>query len=211
MKVIGITGGIGSGKSFVASIFSQLGIPVYDADSHAKPFMTTDPSIIKGLTENFGKTIYESNGALNKKLLSDLIFADENARLKVNSIVHPAVAIHFETWKDQHFRKPYVIKESAILFEANADKGIDFSICVTAPIDLRKERIKARDHSTNDKIQSIINNQMEEGERNSKCNFVVVNDNITPLLPQIIELNKLFSKPSKNKKATLVEQPFYLT
>lgn len=195
MKVIGITGGIGSGKSFVASIFSQLGIPVYDADSQAKLLMTTDQSIIKGLTENFGKNIYENNGVLNRKLLSDLIFKDEKDRLKVNGIVHPVVSNHFEEWKAQYVLKPYIIKESAILFEANADKGVDFTVCVSAPLELRKERIRARDHSTNDKIQSIINNQMEEVERNSKCNFIIVNDNMTPLLPQIIKLDKLFSDP----------------
>lgn len=195
MKVIGITGGIGSGKSFIASIFSQLGIPVYDADSQAKLLMTTDQSIIKGLTENFGKNIYENNGVLNRKLLSDLIFKDEKDRLKVNGIVHPVVSNHFEEWKAQYVLKPYIIKESAILFEANADKGVDFTVCVSAPLELRKERIRARDHSTNDKIQSIINNQMEEVERNSKCNFIIVNDNMTPLLPQIIKLDKLFSDP----------------
>ncbi len=196
MKVVGITGGIGSGKSFITSIFSRLGIPVYDADSQAKLLMTSDQNIIKGLTENFGETVYECNGALNKKLLSDLIFADEKVRMKVNNIVHPAVANHFKKWKEQYGQKPYVIKESAILFEAKADRGVDFTICVTAPIELRKERIRERDHSTNEKIQSIINNQMEEGTRNSKCDFIVVNDNITPLLPQIIYLDKLFSKPS---------------
>lgn len=195
MKVIGITGGIGSGKSFIASIFSQLGVPVYDADSQAKLLMTTDQSIIKGLTENFGKNIYENNGVLNRKLLSDLIFKDEKDRLKVNGIVHPVVSNHFEEWKAQYVLKPYIIKESAILFEANADKGVDFTVCVSAPLELRKERIRARDHSTNDKIQSIINNQMEEVERNSKCNFIIVNDNMTPLLPQIIKLDKLFSDP----------------
>ena len=193
MKVVGITGGIGSGKSFISSIFSHLGIPIYDADTEAKLLMVNEPRIINELIENFGKKIYTQGGELNRKLLSDLIFADKDVRLKVNAIVHPVVGQHFDTWKEKYKIKQYVIKESAILFEAKADKGVDFTICVTAPVELRKERIIARDHSTLNKIESIINNQMDEGERNSKCNFVVVNDNTIPLLPQIIKLNTLFS------------------
>jgi len=104
LKVIGITGGIGSGKSFVSTIFSQLGIPVYDADTQAKLLMVNDRGIVYSLIENFGKAIYTESGSLNRKFLSDLIFTDDKVRLKVNSIVHPAVAIHFEKW--QHNTTP---------------------------------------------------------------------------------------------------------
>lgn len=189
MLVAGITGGIGSGKTFIASIFQQLGVPVYNADKRANLLMTERKNIIAAIKELLGNESYDSNGDLNKKVISNAIFSDENIKRKVNAVVHPEVALDFDAWKTKHKDLPYIIKESAILFESGANKGVDAVICVTAPTDVRLLRVKRRDGITDEKILSIIKNQMTDKEREPLCNFWILNDGEKPLLPQIMEIH----------------------
>lgn len=193
MKAVGITGGIGSGKTFVANIFHTLGIPVYDADSAAKELMNSDLKLKSGLQKLLGMDIYNADGQLNRKKMSELIFNNVELRKKVNALIHPQVQINFENWiNKQH--APFVLKESAIMFESGAYKNLDAIICVSAPVALRIERATTRDNSDITKVTSIINAQMDEETRNKKCAFVILNDGMTALLPQVISVyNKIVS------------------
>jgi dephospho-CoA kinase len=193
MHKVGITGGIGSGKSIVSKMFLQLGAAVYDADSAAKRLMVTHEHLISQLKQNFGNDIYVDDKTLNRKKLSDLIFADDKNRLLINSLVHPAVASDFDAWcKKQN--APYVLKEAAILFESGAHVGLSQNICVDAPLELRIARVMHRDNTTREKVLSIIQSQLSDEERKSKCDFVIVNDDETALLPQVLRLHEGFLK-----------------
>ncbi|MBX3105634.1 MAG: dephospho-CoA kinase [Bacteroidetes bacterium] len=185
MKAVGITGGIGSGKTFVASLFHELGIPVYDADTAAKLLMNSDSKLKNGLQQLLGHSLYDADGNLNRKKMSELIFNDSTLRLKVNALVHPCVQLDFEKWITEQ-QAPFVLKESAILFEAGADKGLDTVICVTAPVDLRIKRTVERDKSDIAKVTAIMQAQMDDELRNKKCAFVILNDGKTALLPQVL-------------------------
>ncbi|MEZ5067034.1 MAG: dephospho-CoA kinase [Bacteroidia bacterium] len=185
MKAVGITGGIGSGKTFVASLFHELGIPVYDADTAAKLLMNSDSKLKNGLQQLLGHSLYDADGNLHRKKMSELIFNDSTLRLKVNALVHPCVQLDFEKWITEQ-QAPFVLKESAILFEAGADKGLDTVICVTAPVDLRIKRTVERDKSDIAKVTAIMQAQMDDELRNKKCAFVILNDGKTALLPQVL-------------------------
>ncbi len=189
MKAVGITGGIGSGKTFVASLFHELGIPVYDADSAAKTLMHTNPILKNELQQLLGKDIYTSDGNLNRKKMSELIFNDSTLRLKVNVLVHPRVQLDFEKWVTEQ-KAPFVMKESAILFEAGADKGLDTVICVTAPAEIRIKRTVERDKSDVAKVNAIVQAQMDDELRNTKCAFVILNDGKAALLPQVLAVHE---------------------
>lgn len=185
MKAVGITGGIGSGKTFVASLFHELGIPVYDADTAAKLLMNSDSKLKNDLQQLLGHSLYDADGNLNRKKMSELIFNDSTLRLKVNALVHPCVQLDFEKWITEQ-QAPFVLKESAILFEAGADKGLDTVICVTAPVDLRIKRTVERNKSDIAKVTAIMQAQMDDELRNKKCAFVILNDGKTALLPQVL-------------------------
>lgn len=189
MKAVGITGGIGSGKTFVASLFHELGIPVYDADSAAKTLMHTNPILKNELQQLLGKDIYTSDGNLNRNKMSELIFHDSTLRLKVNALVHPQVQLDFEKWITEQ-KSPFVLKESAILFEAGADKGLDTVICVTAPAEIRIKRTVERDKSDVAKVNAIVQAQMDDELRNKKCAFVILNDGKAALLPQVLAVHE---------------------
>ncbi len=189
MKAVGITGGIGSGKTFVAKLFHELGIPVYDADSAAKMLMHNNPILKNELQQLLGKDIYSSDGNLNRKKMSELIFNDSTLRLKVNALVHPQVQLDFEKWITEQ-KAPFVLKESAILFEAGADKGLDTVICVTAPKELRIKRTVERDKIDVAKVNTIVQSQMDDELRNKKCAFVILNDGKAALLPQVLAVHE---------------------
>ena len=130
---IGITGGIGSGKSLVCRIFGQLGVPVYDADSHAKALMTTDGILVSQIKKEFGDLSYRADGSLNRKWLGDHVFSDQEQLEKLNALVHPRVAVDYERWVSQHQHEPYVLKEAALLFEAGSHRLLNKIIVVSAP------------------------------------------------------------------------------
>ncbi|WP_417867637.1 dephospho-CoA kinase [Xanthomarina gelatinilytica] len=183
MKIVGLTGGIGSGKTTVAKQFQALGIPVYIADDEAKKLMNRSKIIKRKLIALFGDEAYKDN-TLNRSFLADKIFNNAENLEKMNAVVHPKVASHFKNWLKKQIA-PYVLKESAILFENGAYKDCDLIITVTAPLELRKNRLLKRDNTTLEKIQAIINNQWSDESKISKSHFVITNKDLEETKQQV--------------------------
>ena len=189
MLKVGITGGIGSGKSTVAKIFEVLGIPVYYADAAAKRLMNEDESLIKQVRLLFGDRAYE-NKILNREFISSQVFADAEKLGELNKVVHPATLADAEAWMKLQ-TAPYIIKEAAILFESNAHLALDLVIGVYSPTDLRIERIMKRDGSSREVVLQKMSRQMNEEEKMERCDFVLKNNEQELLLPQALELHQV--------------------
>src|SRR5690606_22408054 len=183
MEIVGLTGGIGSGKTTVAKQFQALGIPVYIADDEAKKLMNRSKIIKRKLIALFGDEAYKDN-TLNRPFLADKIFNNADNLKKMNAVVHPKVAAHFKNWLKKQIA-PYVLKESAILFENGAYKDCDLIITVTAPLELRKKRLLKRDNTTLEKIQAIINNQWSDEAKILKSHFVITNKKLEETKQQV--------------------------
>jgi len=188
MKKIGITGGIGSGKTYVASVFQSLGIPIFNADIQAKKIMTSSGKLIKLVKEEFGNDIYKDSD-LNKEKLASIVFSNSDKLQKLNSLVHPIVKEEFNNWCKKQ-TSPYVIKEAAILFESNSHIGLDAVICVSAPLDLRMKRLLNRDDYSEKEIKKRIENQISQEEKEKLSDYIIVNDEKELLLPKIIKIHK---------------------
>lgn len=191
MVRVGITGGIGSGKSLVCKVFECLGIPVYYADTRAKEIMNEDCSIITALECQFGKSVYK-NGILDKKLLAQIIFTDKSAVEFVNSLVHPAVEKDFMRWSAYHKKSEYCIQEAALLFESGIYKKLDHIITVVCPIEERVKRVIKRDGVSSDQVLARINNQWNDEQKIKLSDFLIYNDNKNSLLNQILKLHNIF-------------------
>ncbi len=190
---LGITGGIGSGKSLVCRIFACLGVPVYDADSHAKELMTTDGILISEIKKEFGDLSYHSDGTLNRQFISERVFGDEERLKTLNTLVHPRVAADYKHWLSMHADAHYVLKEAALLVETGGYVELDKLIVVSAPESLRVARVLKRDtHRTAEQIKEIMKSQMSEEEKISKADFIVMNDESKLVIPQIISIHKNF-------------------
>ncbi len=187
---VGITGGIGSGKTLVCELFRTLGIPIYNSDLRAKYLMKNNPEVKKQLIGAFGN-IYTSAGELDKEKIARIIFSDKTKLQIMNSIVHPAVEKDFEQWAEKQ-KSPYVIKESALIFESGNHKKLDFTIEVFAPLEERISRTIARDKKTAAQIRKRINSQMDEKKKIAMADFIIINDKFTPILPQVLNLHKFF-------------------
>jgi dephospho-CoA kinase len=172
-KIIGLTGGIGSGKTTIAHYIQSKGIPVYISDVEAKKVMEL-PEILTKITTAFGEEI-TSNQQLNREKLAGIVFNNPEQLKKLNAIVHPAVKKHFEQWVKQHQNHSIVVKEAAILFESGSYKDCDAVISVITPIDLRIERVVKRDNTTLEKVQQRIINQISDEERISKSDYIIRN------------------------------------
>lgn len=183
---IGVTGGIGSGKSFLSSMLKERGIPVFDSDTEAKKLMLTDVFIISSLKSLLGEDVY-TGCKLNKPLLASYIFSSADNAAKINSIVHPRVKKAFLSWADERFSggDRVVAIESAILFESGFSDVVDKIVTVVAPIDVRVSRVMSRDSTTRDKVMERINSQMGDDEKISKSDFIIENDGRKPLNEQI--------------------------
>lgn len=191
---IGITGGIGAGKSFVCRIFKVLGTPIYNADDNAKVLMTEDPELIQKIKAVFGEEAYLENGKLNRAYLANQIFKDQKKLTAINEIVHPRVAEHYNDWVTIELKKhPYVVKEAALMFKNGNYKKMDKVIVVDAPSEKRIQRIIERDHRTPLQIEAIIGKQKDEEELFNLADIKINNDDTSLLIPQIIELHKSFS------------------
>ena len=189
---IGITGGIGAGKSTVCKIFAQLGIPVYDADSRAKGLLVKDALLMGQIKEQFGAEAYFPDGSLNRVWLGQQVFGKPEQLALLNELVHPRVGEDFEHWYQQQ-QAPYVLKEAALLFESGSYKNLDAIINVTAPESLRLRRTLMRDeHRSRAQIEEIMQRQLPETERNSRAHFKIVNDDTTMVLPQVLRLHRQF-------------------
>ena len=188
MKKIGITGGIGSGKTYVSEVFRSLGIPIFYADIQAKKLMISSEKFIKLVKEEFGNDIYK-DADFNKETLASIIFSNSDKLQKLNSLVHPIVKEEFNNWCKKQ-TSPYVIKEAAILFESKSHLGLDAVICVSAPLELRKKRLFNRDNYTEKEMQNRIENQITQDDKEKLSDYIIVNDEKDLLLPQIIKIHK---------------------
>jgi dephospho-CoA kinase len=189
MLKVGITGGIGSGKSMACKIFSSFGVPVYDADSRAKFLIENDPDIVREITAVFGEEAYQG-GKYNRKFISSQVFKDKSLLSQLNKIVHPAVGKDFENWVKKSATSPYVIKEAALMNAASQQNGLDKVIVVSAPDALRIQRIQRRDPQRSlSEIEAIIKNQKTEKEFNAIADYIVYNDEVTLMIPQILEIH----------------------
>jgi len=192
---VGITGGIGSGKSLVSKIFSNLGVPVYDADSRARLLMTSDAVLINEIRKTFGDQSYSDDGKLNRDYVSKIVFNDAVKLAALNGLVHPAVARDYIRWSEENKSHPYLVKEAALLFEAGSYKTLDKIIVVQAPEELRIARVQKRDpHRDMQKIKDIIRSQMAEEEKLKRADFIVKNDESELVIPQVLALHQKFLK-----------------
>jgi dephospho-CoA kinase len=187
MIKVGLTGGIGSGKSTVASLFEIAGIPVYIADTESKRLTNTSPAIRRELAGLFGEDIYSRDGALDKKRLAALIFSDKEALNRVNAIIHPEVNRDFLQWASRQ-QAPVCAIETAILFESGFDTYVDLSVMVYAPLEVRIERTAIRDQATSEEITRRIHNQLPDERKKERAGFIIYNDNKQALIPQIEKL-----------------------
>lgn len=185
MIVVGLTGGIGSGKTTVAKLFEQLGVPIYIADIEAKRLMNTSKVIRRKLIALFGDSAYV-NDELNRKYIASKIFNDATLLAKMNNIVHPKVGKDFERWLKKQ-SSVFVIKEAAIIFEHQMQSEYDYIITVTATIEDKIERVLKRDNTTRERVLNIINNQMSDEEKINKSDFVIVNNELENTGSQVLE------------------------
>lgn len=200
MLRVGITGGIGSGKSLVCKIFAFLKIPVYDSDSRARLLYTSSTELKLAVLKHFGTESYFENGQLNSKHLARAIYTDNSKKELLNQLVHPLVGADFKHWVSVQ-SAPYILKEAAIMFESDSAQQLDKIIVITSPLEVRIDRIRKRDNwRSESEIEAIIANQWPEKELIKRADFVVANDELKPLLPQVLNLNKQLLELSKLKK-----------
>lgn len=197
--LVGITGGIGSGKSTVCKVFEVLGVPVYYADDRAKYLMQHNEPLKEALMEAFGSQIY-NDGVLDRQLLASMVFNDKGKLAKLNSLVHPAVAQDGLEWQMQHSQYPYTLREAALLFEAGIYKALHKIIVVSAPLDVRIERVMDRDNVTAEQVKARIANQWSEEEKVALADFVITNDGAHELIPQIMEVHQQLLALAKEMK-----------
>ena len=188
--IIGITGGIGSGKSMVCKVFKLLKAPVFEADKVAKELLNTHPKIKSGLIHQFGSKIYTENGTVDRKKLAKVIFNDKTQLKKMNDLVHPVVREEFEKWVTKNDQNTYVIHEAAILFESGFYKMMDYTILVSAPREKRIKWVMERDGVSRQQVEERMKNQMPEEEKQKLASVVLMNDNHNLLIPKIVEIDK---------------------
>ena len=196
MLKIGLTGGIGSGKSTVAKVFEVLGIPVYYADEEAKRLMNEDGALKEKIQELFGTESY-ANGLLNRKYIAGIVFNDPKKLEQLNALVHPVTINDANNWLQQQ-TTPYAVKEAALIFESGIQEFLDYVIGVYAPAPLRIHRAMHRDNTGREAVMARMSKQMDEEEKMRLCNFVITNDEQQLLIPQVLALHqKLMAAPDK--------------
>jgi dephospho-CoA kinase len=192
MLRIGLTGGIGSGKSTVAKVFQTLGIPVYFADEEARKLMNTSEELRASLVAHFGHEIYKDN-ILDRKYLASLVFNDSEKLAILNSLTHPATIKAAAEWMLQQ-KTPYIVKEAALLFESGANAHLDYVIGVYASLHIRVKRVADRDGVPAEEVMKRVTRQMDEEKKMKLCDFVIVNNEQQLVIPQVLALHERFSK-----------------
>lgn len=189
---VGITGGMGTGKSTVAAVFAAMGIPVFDADSTARRIMNSDPVLQQQIIASFGVEAY-AGGQLNRSWMAERVFQNEAELAVLNQLVHPAVIAAGEKWMQQQ-KTPYAIKEAAIIFESGSQRWLDFIIGVTAPLSLRIQRVMHRSQLTRDEILKRMDQQMDDAIKMKLCDAVIINDEQHALIPQVLSIHNSILK-----------------
>ena len=189
---IGLTGGIGAGKSTIAQIFKSIGIPIFNSDSYGKELLIRDKYIIKKIVHTFGDNI-QKNDIIDKEKLSKIVFSDKEKLAQLNQIIHPKVKLKFESWVRQQ-TSHYIIKESALLFETNTHQLLDKIILVKAPVDIRIQRVCKRDNRTKEEVEKIIKNQIDPNSITKEADYIINNNEQTLLTPKIIRIHHLLNQ-----------------
>ncbi len=192
--LIGITGGIGSGKSMVCRLFECLDVPVYYADSRAKWLTNHNPEIREKVIALLGPEAYGSNGLYDTRFVASCVFNNEPLLKALNAIVHPVVLRDTKQWVAQHVGLPYVVKEAAIMARAGQSNAVDYVVVVEAPVELRIQRILERDKRTEQEIRAIIQRQVSDESRREIADYIVQNDDTSELIPQVLHLHGIFGK-----------------
>jgi len=192
MIKLGLTGGIGSGKTTVAKVFQELGVPVYYADYEAKKFLAHE-MVKKRLVELFGASVISSDYTVDKAALAAIVFTDEQQLAKLNALIHPLLEKDFEDWVNRQ-EAPYIVKEAAILFEAGFDKSVDKVLSISAPLEQRIQRVIQRDKVTRQQVLDRVTKQWTDAKREEKSDFVIQNGNNDRVLDKILEIHRLLSK-----------------
>ncbi len=196
MKIVGLTGGIGSGKTTVANFFKELGVPIYIADDAGKTLMNTNPEVKAKIISLFGEQAYK-DGGLDRKYIADQVFNSSEKLEQLNQIVHPAVGLDFLQWKNNQ-DSSYVLYEAAILFEAGGYKKCDLVILVTAPLEDRIERLQTRDKSSLDEIEARIKHQWSDDKKRKLSNFEIINKNLSSTKEQVRNLHEILINTGEN-------------
>lgn len=192
MLRIGLTGGIGSGKTTISKVFATLGVPVFNSDNCAKQLIYST-TIANQLIAAFGAEVYTANGDYNRKYISSLVFNNSQKLQQLNAILHPGVANAFNDFCTINTHHKYIIKESALLFEVNLHQQLNATVLVIASIETRINRVMQRDGSSHNEVMQRINNQLHDNEKIKLANYVISNNNDSLVLPQILHLHQLFT------------------
>lgn len=192
MKKIGITGGIGSGKTTVCKIFESLGIPVYYADDRAKALMTDNMELVSAIKDLFGDQAYLEDGSLNRPFIASIVFNDKKKLAQLNGLVHPAVAKDGIIWQQSQSLVPYTLKEAALLIESGSYQAMDYLVTVWAPRETRIQRVLQRDGTTREEVEARMDKQMPEFEKLKLAHFVIINDGERSLVKQVQQLHRRF-------------------
>jgi len=199
MYKVGITGGIGSGKTTVCKVFEVLGIPIFYADTEAKNMMVEDKLLIEAIKSTFGEESYFEEGKLNNKHIAGIVFNNEAELAKLNALVHPAVFRAFDRWEaNVNPNAPYTLKEAALLFESGSYKICDTTILVTAPTDVKINRVMQRDNSTAEQVKARMDKQMSDDEKAKMANHFIMNDEAHSIIEQVLALHKEFLNLAAN-------------
>ncbi len=193
MLKVGITGGIGSGKSIVCQVFTTLGIPVFDADDAAKFLMDHDAALKTNIRSLLGEDVYR-NGILDRAKVAGIVFKEPEKLKALNALVHPATIAYSNVWMHKQ-ESAYVIKEAAIFFESGSYKDMDIMIGVSAPMELRIRRAMERSKASRDEILQRISQQMDEDEKMKRCDYIIRNDEVYAVIPQVLSIHEKLSRP----------------
>nr|WP_276900544.1 dephospho-CoA kinase [Pedobacter kyonggii] len=203
MYKVGITGGIGSGKTTVCKVFEVLGIPVFYADTAAKEIMYKDALLVEGIKSAFGNESYFEDGKLNNKHIAGIVFNNEDALAKLNALVHPAVFRAFDTWEAAiPASTPYTLKEAALLFESGSYKMCDTTILVTAPYEIKMKRVMLRDGVTAAQVKARMDKQLSDEEKSKMANHFIINDEQESIIEQVLALHQEFLKAAEEYKSS---------
>ncbi|MDC1452317.1 dephospho-CoA kinase [Vicingaceae bacterium] len=201
MLKVGITGGMGSGKSTICNILKNLGVPVFSADDVGKKLLNNDENLKSQIIKKFDSDMYTSTGVIDRERMAKLVFNNPDELKKLNELIHPRVKTEFENWCKKNEKKPYAVKEAAILFETRQHKELDKMVTVFCPKEERIRRIIKRDEVTQDSVEKRMLHQYSDAERNALADFIIINDGYEDILPQVMELHELLLNEYTRDKA----------